>query len=309
MIQMRNKFNIILACIWICVALFFGWILFEKLSDGNNSLLHGHLLFSSKVADSVFGDDGIVITTGNLSGGDINTLYKSYSFTASDVEDFTIELVAASVHFQPSDGYDLSVELYGNWNSDIEPKVSLERNRINIKSPNFTLKNKINFGNRKVVINVPESAVSKLFDADISTVSGSIHVNDISFRELDVDTTSGSINLDGYVDVLTADTVSGSIHVNGTCKNLKCESVSGSIHVETDEPLTGRNSCNTVSGSVHITMPEGSGFEFEWDTVSGSVNNAFYNGKCGKSGSQIIGDGSTHINAETISGSIHLNKN
>lgn len=300
---MKNKLNIIFACLWLIIALFFGWILYKKMSNGNT-----HLLFSSKVADSVFADDGIVINISDLSGGDINTLYKNYSFNASNVEDFKIELVAASVHFVQDAGSDITVGLYGNWNSDIEPKVSLDHKKVSIKSPNFSLKNKVNVGNRKVVISIPESAARTLFDAEISTVSGSIHVTDLSFRELYAESTSGSLHINGYVDVLTADTVSGSIHVNGTCKNLKCESVSGSIHVETDEPLTGKSSCDTVSGSVHITMPEESGFEFEWETISGSVSNAFYNGKCGKSGSQIIGDGRVKINVDTISGSIHLNK-
>ncbi len=300
---MKNKLNIILACLWIVIALFFGWLLYTKLNDGNN-----RLLFSSKVADSVFGEGGITINLNNRADGEITTLYKNYTFSTSDVDEFNVELVSAGVHFQPYDGYDISVELYGNWNQDIEPKVSAERKKLSIKSPNMT-SGKVNLGSRKVVINVPESVASKLFDADVSTVSGSIHVTDISFREFDVESTSGSVHVNGYVDVLTANTVSGSIHVNGTCGNLKCDSVSGSIHVETDEMLSGKNSCNTVSGSVHISIPENSGFEFEWETVSGSVNNAFYNGKCGKSGSQIIGDGRTEIDVATISGSIHLNKN
>lgn len=301
---MKNKLNIILAILWLVIALFFSWLLISKITGGN-----GSKLFNSKTADEFFGTDGITINIGDLSGGDINTLYKSYSFSASDVDDFDVELVSASVHIKPYDGYDVSVELYGNWNSTIEPEVSAEHKNLKIKSPNLTFRNNFNLGSRKVVILIPENAVSKLFDAAVSTVSGSIHITDVSFAELTVDSTSGSIHLDGYVDVLTADTVSGSIHVNGTCKNLKCDSVSGSINIETDEPLSGRNSIDNISGSIHLTIPEDSGFEFEWETISGSVNNEFYNGKCGKSGSQIIGDGRTRINAETVSGSIHLNKN
>lgn len=301
---MKNKLNLILGCLWIAIALFFGWILYTKLSDGNN-----RLLFSSKVADRIFTEDGIVINVSDLSSGDINTMYKTYSFSTSDVKAFDINLVAASVHFIPDNVSDITVGLYGNWNSDIEPNVNLERGKLKIKSPNVTIKNKVNIGSRKIVIQIPESAASKLFDADVSTVSGSIHTTDIAFNELTVESTSGSIHIDGDVNTLTANTVSGSIHTNGTCSNMKCDSVSGSIHAVTDTPLAGKNSFNTVSGSVHITVPEGKGFEFEWNTVSGSVNNAYYNGKCGKSGSQILGDGKARINVETISGSIHLNKN
>lgn len=300
---MKNKLNIILAIFWLVIAIFFSWLLISRLS-GN-----GSILFNSKTADRVFGTGGITFSLEDLSLGDINTLYKSYSFSASDVEHFNIELVSASVHFVQDSDSDITVGLYGNWNSDIEPEVKLERSKLNIKTPNITFKNKTGIGSRKIVISIPESAISTLFDADVSSVSGSVHVTDVSFRELDVDTTSGSVHINGYVDVLSANTVSGSIHVNGTCKNLNCDTISGSIHVETDEPLTGKNNCSTVSGSVHITMPEDCGFEFEWETISGSVNNAFYNGKCGKSGSQIIGDGRTKIDVETISGSIHLNKN
>ncbi|MBQ0167892.1 MAG: DUF4097 family beta strand repeat protein [Treponema sp.] len=306
---MKNKLNIILACLWLLIALFFSWILFSKLSDGNNSLFNGRLLFSSKVADRIFGDDGIVITNRDLSDGDITTLYKDYSFDASQIESFTIDLVSASVHLQPSEYSDITVKLYGNWNSNIEPRVSVERQKLSIKSPNVTFLNKVNLGSRKVVISIPESALSRFYDADISTVSGSIHVSDVSFGELTTESTSGSVHFDGVAEILSANTVSGSIHTSGTCSNCKCETVSGSIHVETDKPLTGRNNFDSVSGSVHITIPEESGFEFEWETVSGSVKNAFYSGKCGKSGSQIIGDGKTEIKAETVSGSIHLNKN
>lgn len=301
---MKNKLNIILGCLWLAIALFFGWVLCNRLSNGRN-----HLLFSSRVADSIFGDDGIIIDVDDLSGADISNLYKQYTFRASDIKEMNISLVSSNVHFIPYDGYDLSVELYGNWNDQLEPSVSVERNKLVIKSPNVKIKNSVKIGPRKLVIQVPESSCSTLFNADISTVSGSIHSTDISFGELEAESTSGSVHVDGDIRVLTANTVSGSIHVNGAVENIKCDSVSGSIHVETDVPLTGKNSANTVSGSIHITVPEESGFEFEWDTVSGSVRNAFYNGKCGKSGSQIVGNGKARINAGTISGSIHLNMN
>lgn len=296
--KMKNKLNIILACFWLVIALFFGWILYSKLSD-RDSGFHFRINWN----------DGIYINLGDLSVGDLNTLYKSYSFSTADVESFNVDMVAVSVHFMADKGSDISVELYGNWNETIEPEVKTEHSTLKIKTPNITIRNWGSLGSRKVVIKVPESALSTLFNADVSTVSGSFHSTDVAFNRLSVDSTSGSVHFDGCVERFTADTVSGSVHVNGTCRNICANSTSGSIHVETDEPLEGRNVFDSTSGSVHLTIPEESGFELEWDTVSGSVNNEFYRGKCGKSGSFITGDGEAEIRLETVSGSIHLNKN
>lgn len=315
---MKNKFNIVLAILWLLIALFFCWLLFSKFSNGSS-----HFSFNAQFADKVFGDDGITINFDDLSFGDINTLYKSYPFNSAHFEKFNVSTVSESVHFQPYEGSEYLVELYGNWNEKLEPEITQEGKTLKIKTP--TIKKSI--GNRKIVIKVPEGESSKLFDTDVSCVSGSIHSSDLCFSDFTADVTSGSVHFDGTADTLNAGTISGSIHVNGTCGNIDAESTSGSIHVsgtcgnidadtvsgsihfETDEPLTGKNVFNSTSGSINIAIPEDSGCEFEWNTVSGSVSNEFYKGKCGKSGSQIIGDGDTRINAETVSGSIHLNMN
>lgn len=301
---MKNKLFIVLAVFWFIIALLLVGLLINRISGK-----HTHILFNSEVADKVFADSRNNITIDDLSTGDINTLYKSYSFSVSEVDAFFVEIISAGVYVEPYEGYDISVGLYGNWNAELEPEVKLERGKLSIKKPDIHIMNWNNLGSRKVVIKVPESSSAKRFDADLSSISGSIHVSDLSFKEVDVNSTSGSVHIDGTVNELTADTVSGSIHVNGSCGNLNCNSVSGGIHVETKEPLKGKNMLNTISGSINLTIPESDGFEFEWNTVSGSVNNEFYRGKCGKSGSQIIGDGNTRIIAETVSGSIHVNMN
>lgn len=315
---MKNKLNIILAVLWLLIALFFCWLLFSKLNNGSSNFI-----FNAQFSDKVFGDDGISFSFDDLSIGDINTLYKSYPFNTSNVEKFTVSTVSESVHFMPYDGSGYLVELYGNWNEKLEPEVTLEGKSLKIKTP--TVRKSI--GSRKIIIKVPESECSKLFDTDVSTVSGSIHTSEVCYNDFNADSTSGSIHFDGTVDSFKADTVSGSIHINGTCRNINADSTSGSIHIsgtcgnidvdtisgsihfETDEPLVGDNVFDSTSGSINITIPEESGFEFEWNTVSGSVSNDFYRGKCGKSGSQIVGDGDTRIDAETVSGSIHLNMN
>lgn len=295
---MKNKLYMALGFVWLAIALFFCWVLITRMTDTDKPL------FNTKLNDG-----SITISIGDLSLGDINTLYKSYNFSKSDVDELKVELVSSSFHIEPYAGDDISVELYGNWNEKIEPEVKVAHNKLSIRKPSLSIHTKGNTGSRKVVVKVPDSIASRSFDADINTVSGSIHTTDIAFGTFDADTTSGSIHVDGTIDTLKANTVSGSIHVNGICENLSCDSVSGNIHITSDKPLTGKNHADTVSGSIHITIPEESGFEFEWNTLSGSVNNDFYRGKCGKSGSQIVGDGNTKIKTESVSGSIHLNMN
>lgn len=302
---MKNKFNIILGCIWLVVALFLLNILIRRM---NGSRSDRRILFNSSLADSIFGDTGIVINEDDLSGGNITTLYKNYNFSTEGIEEFDIDLISASVHFQAGNDSDIGIGLYGNWNKDIEPTVQSGRGKIIIKSPQYTIKNKVNLSSRKVVITIPQSVLDKPFNAEINTVSGSIHTDAITFNTLTAETTSGSVHLDGDINILTANSVSGSIHTSGTCSNCTCETVSGSIHIGTDKPLTGKNNFNSVSGSIHLTIPAQSGFNFDWETVSGSVNNEFTSGKCGKHGSQTIGDGSARINIETVSGSIRINK-
>lgn len=131
------------------------------------------------------------------------------------------------------------------------------------------------------VLTVPESA-----DLDIETVSGRIDISGVTGR-LDLNNVSGSVEVDGSPSRVRANVVSGGFD--------------GSLGPQMEEM-----SVNSVSGSVRIKVPDGTGGSVHAISVSGSIDgNVPVKQSPGRSeASGNIGNGSTDIDVETVSGSI-----
>lgn len=183
-----------------------------------------------------------------------------------------------------------------------------------------------NMPSKTLVMEVPASLMGKLSNLEIETVSAGIDVSGVYGTQTDLETVSGGINCaDIAVEKLALSSTSGSI----ACEDAKAEkldlgNVSGSIRAEGEfveidsESVSGstRLGCATapekidadgVSGSVTVALPETAGFTARLDSVSGSISCDFP-GTLGQD-MVVVGDGSANYRFNTVSGSLHIEKN
>lgn len=145
-------------------------------------------------------------------------------------------------------------------------------------------------------------------DAYFSTVSGKIDIESVIGDDTHFDSISGGIEI-GYLESMSTaiDTVSGWVLVKeNNSKDLDVETVSGSIDITTSEQL-GNMRFDTVSGAVHLAFGALDAV-FTYDTLSGDVDvdqNLITSFNSNNDEDRlVVGDGTYHLDIETLSGSI-----
>ncbi len=121
----------------------------------------------------------------------------------------------------------------------------------------------------------------------LSTVSGGLNAEDCAFDELDVESVSGDVKMEGRFDIMDAQSTSGNIH-------LYCTAVPRSIEAE------------TVSAEITVYLPADAGFTAALDTVSGDIESEFAAVSSGKS--MTAGDGACQCRFESVSGGVSIRK-
>ena len=117
-----------------------------------------------------------------------------------------------------------------------------------------------NNGSAYLTIKVPTTA-----NVDVETVSANISVDGV-LGELQLESVSGRVEVSGETRSVEASSVSGDVIATSTSGRAELESVSGDIIVRR---ATGRLEANVVSGSIEI---EGGDLDsFDAETVSGSI--------------------------------------
>ena len=106
---------------------------------------------------------------------------------------------------------------------------------------------------------------------------------------------------------VTADSVSGSVYLEGSFDSVNANAVSGGISVSNDIDFTKDCNFNVTSGSISIDLPENSNANLNCASFSGRVSNEFTGSK-GKALNEKLGNGSYTLKAESVSGSISINK-
>ncbi len=298
---MKHTGSYIIAAIWILIAVFLSGVLVHEMKGSNSGW-------------SIFSLGGFV--NGNFSPVDTETIETDYS--EDSVKGVNVDLVSASFRMSVGSGSRIVVKITTNLPEDRRPVAKMDGSTLVVKAPKNVMNN-FNFGLYKttVEITVPSSfntssrATSR--DIKIDNVSGSIQVEKITANSFDIDVVSGSIKLtDINADSVDTDSVSGSTNIEGKFSKFDVDSVSGSVNVRTSDMVDSKSSVNTVSGSVHIYIPENNGFTLDYSSVSGTTRNEFTGFKSDsktKSGKNEYKNGGVKISAETISGSIHVEKN
>ncbi|MFW5416154.1 DUF4097 family beta strand repeat protein [Nocardiopsis sp. CNT-189] len=133
--------------------------------------------------------------------------------------------------------------------------------------------------------------------ADLRSTSGEIDVSGATGDALRAATTSGEVDLED-VDTaeLEVESVSGGIGVEGGFDTARLITTSGSVGVEAERPFE-RLAAETVSGSVELRVPEGRAYDVRADTTSGST----------EVGVDTAEDAESLIDIGTTSGSVEIN--
>lgn len=154
-------------------------------------------------------------------------------------------------------------------------------------------------------------------DAIIDGVSGDIEIRNVE-GNLRVNCVSGEIQLSSVHGDVDAQTVSGDISLpNGQSRMLRMESVSGNLTYGGTVSSDGRYDFHSHSGDVTLRVPSDVGASLGLETFSGSIESEFRvliqtdTGDRHGAGQHIdttLGKGGAHINIETFSGDIRLQR-
>ena len=153
--------------------------------------------------------------------------------------------------------------------------------------------------------------------------------------ELNFETVSSPLSLEGLTGSAVIETVSGDIDVRSDLEELEIEAISGTVDIEATSRLqsasveivsgrvtmtgdlhaSGDYSFESVSGSITLRVPAGAGADYEIETFSGKIDNDFgprpekADFLPALSLSFTVGSGGADVVIETLSGSIRLEEN
>lgn len=159
---------------------------------------------------------------------------------------------------------------------------------------------------------------SRSAELDVSSISGKITVaGSADNAEVEAGTISGSMELTGIRGQLRAETVSGSAKIlDSSLRELNAETTSGSLTYVGSILPGGNFDISSISGSVELRLPADVDASFDISAFSGDIDNAF--GPEAQRSSEYgpgqelnftAGKGSARVSIETLSGSIDLVKN
>ncbi len=141
----------------------------------------------------------------------------------------------------------------------------------------------------------------------ISSVSGTVNIDNTNTSTLDADLVSGQFNLsNSAVATIDIETVSGNITLSKVNLNdVTIKGVSSKVNIDFNNQAT-KCDINTVSGNIILTFPSANTFGFVYTSVSGEIacefavviQNSLY----------IIGNSDNIYHFNTVTGSLNIKK-
>jgi Putative adhesin len=265
----------------------------------------------------------VVSRTGSFQFGSLSGSLPAHSFTVSGIPKLVIHDDTGTIHIHTggAGGTDVIVKAarhatgIGANVNDLNVNYALDGSTIDINA--HVTAHGIFVGSRSIDLDITTPSTSNIeANTGSGTVeidgvtgqmmaeagSGSISTNNVN-GDITLSTGSGSIHADSISGQVTLKTGSGGIEANHAA--LKGQSLletgSGSIRFEGSIDAEGDYRFETGSGSIDATLPSGSTFRPEISTGSGSVHNDFAGNDVGN------GSGPT-LTLHTGSGSINLRK-
>ena len=254
----------------------------------------------------------------------VDNLYKSYTFETTQLNNIEINLISEHLIVQPANDNKITVELYGSWNSQIEPNIDCNNSNLIIKQKT---KRFFNFGQKLVLVKLPANAVisNTNFNAglvsgrfemhdfnlnkmNVETVSGTSFIKNIESEKLNVNSTSGKINIENStIKKLDVYSTSGAINMEGMYNKISAEAVSGKITVINKKDFESNSDFSAISGSIQLYLPADANPELNCSSTSGHVYSEYHDSKTKKLKDK-IGSGLYELKAKSVSGSVKINK-
>lgn len=147
--------------------------------------------------------------------------------------------------------------------------------------------------NKQLTIKIP--ATTAMGSVEVDTISSDSRIKGIAADKIEMDSTSGDcevvssyskdFSFDSTSGSLTAkslivegeldtDTTSGNVKVEGSVQEANLDTVSGSMYIDSDI-CPDKVVTDSTSGDVILTIPENNGFTYRKDSVSGSLECEF----------------------------------
>ena len=254
----------------------------------------------------------------------VDNLYKSYTFETTQLNNIEINLISEHLIVQPANDNKITVELYGSWNSQIEPNIDCNNSNLIIKQ---ITKRFFNFGQKFVLVKLPANAVSpntnfnaelvsgrfemhdfNLNKMNVETVSGTSFIKNIESEKLNVNSTSGKINIENStIKELDVYSTSGALNIEGMYNEISAEAVSGKITVTNKKDFESDSDFSAISGSIQLYLPADANPELNCSSTSGHVYSEYHDSKTKKLKDK-IGSGLYELKAKSVSGSVKINK-
>lgn len=204
---------------------------------------------------------------------------SEHKFQADLVDSLDFRVTTAKIQIIPSEGRYVIITTRTR-----EDRMH-EKDRFHIDNRDATLfieqeltRNRfpfLNFGwltRDTIEIRLPEKEYNEI-RATIS--SGSVLINDINSREIDIRATSGSIIFERVVsDELVIDLTFGSVDIEGEFEAIDAKMTSGRLEIES---VTAPYNLfvDITSGNAKITLPENDGFTARVNRTSGTFSTDF----------------------------------
>lgn len=166
------------------------------------------------------------------------------TYQVEEIQKIVVNASISDIKILESTNNEAKVIIYGEEKNDASS--TLENHTLTILN---SKKNKICFGfcfwgKEEVLIYLPKNEIENI---ELKTISGDIHVSNVSNASIEVKTTSGDIKLPDVKDV-SINTTSGDVQID-TCESASIETVSGEVTIGN---ASGKTEIKTTSGDVKM---------------------------------------------------------
>ena len=234
--------------------------------------------------------------------------FLTRSFPASAIKNIEATTSGGSITVNGGASSEAVVEVFvtrNGWSADKIKEVLDEHYTIDVKLENGTL---YATAKRSSSFSLSGSSLSVSFrivapnrvNNKLNTSGGSIHLNGMTGSH-DFKTSGGSLKVENLSGDISGKTSGGSIHISGSGDNIDMATSGGSI---TAEDCSGMIRLRTSGGSIKLSELEG---EIDATTSGGSITASHISGtlKTGTSGGSVkIGNTSGNVEARTSGGSM-----
>jgi DUF4097 and DUF4098 domain-containing protein YvlB len=283
-----------------------------------SSRLKKTIIIIASVMVLAFAISGIVLyATGGISAvaATASQIQTSRVFESSKINKVVINTVNTNINLIPASDNKISIDFYGNITSNIAkglPELSAYEKdgtlNISVIYPRTIIIGLINLSSLYLDIYVPDNYPGEI---NIETVSGGTEVKDFSTGGFYYKSISGEFSAKGfYAENMQLESTSGRINLEDSWGRVNASSVSGAIDLKITE-LANDINIKTVSGAVKVKIPAASQFNFDIGSISGEIYNDFsarINHADGRNFEGSVGQGASKLTISTTSGNIKIMK-